>query len=58
MNAGRELSLMRAVRDVTCHYCEETFKARDTRAKFCSQSCRQKDHYHKSRDPEGKVVAK
>jgi hypothetical protein len=58
MNVGRALSMMRPVREVTCHQCEETFTARDTRAKFCSQSCRQKAHYHKSRNPEGDIVAK
>lgn len=58
MSAGRDLAMMRPVREVTCHQCGETFEARDSRAKYCGQRCRQKSHYHKSRDPEGDIVAK
>ena len=58
MNAGRALALLRPLRDVTCHQCGEDFQARDTRAIFCSKSCRQKDHYRRSRNPEAKVISK
>ena len=49
MSAGRELSLMRRVNDVLCVHCGSKFKARDTRAKFCSDSCRQMDYKRRKR---------
>ena len=57
MSAFREYSLLRPLRDVTCHQCGEEFTARDSRAKYCSNTCRQKAHYWKSRNPKTKVVA-
>ena len=40
MSKFSELSLMRKVNDVLCVRCGSVFKARDTRAKYCSDSCR------------------
>ena len=40
MSAGRELAMMRPIRELSCSHCSKPFTARDTRAKFCSASCR------------------
>jgi hypothetical protein len=47
---AQELSLMRPQRDVDCKECGETFKARDTRAMFCSNKCKQRDKYRRSKN--------
>ena len=46
---AQALSLMRELRDVECKECGETFKARDSRAMFCSNKCRQRDKYRRSK---------
>ena len=45
---AQALSLMRPQRDVTCVVCGEEFKARDSRAKFCSNKCQQRDKRSKN----------
>lgn len=40
MRGGRELAMMRPLRDVECKRCGSTFEARDSRATYCSDSCR------------------
>ena len=39
--AAQALSLSRPVKQLTCKQCGETFEARDARAKFCGNNCRQ-----------------
>jgi predicted nucleic acid-binding Zn ribbon protein len=34
------------LRDRVCVVCGASFKAKMLRAKYCSQSCRNRDHYH------------
>ena len=46
---AQALSLMRELRDVECKECGETFKARDSRAMFCSNKCKQRDKYRRSK---------
>jgi hypothetical protein len=41
--AAQALSLSRPVKELTCKQCGETFEARDARAKFCGNRCRQAD---------------
>ena len=48
---AQALSLKRPLREVTCAECGDPFKARDGRAKFCSNKCRQRDKYRKSKAP-------
>ena len=47
---AQALSLMRPLRDVECKECGETFKARDSRAMFCSNKCKQRDKYRRSKN--------
>ena len=42
---GGALSRMRPYEMYTCAVCKRTFIARDKRAKFCSNRCRQADKY-------------
>jgi endogenous inhibitor of DNA gyrase (YacG/DUF329 family) len=42
---GGALSKLRPYKLYTCAECGRTFIARDTRAKFCSNRCRQADKY-------------
>lgn len=44
------VSLSRPLRPVTCNHCGATFKARDTRAKFCSNRCRSAARYARVKD--------
>ena len=46
---AQALSLKRPQRDVECSECREMFKARDSRAKFCSNKCKQRDKYRRSK---------
>lgn len=51
---GAMLAAMRPDRQVTCQVCGKSFKAKDGRAKFCSNRCKQADKYrrHKPVDQE------
>ena len=44
-NAGAALSVMRLFKQYTCKQCCKVFKARDTRAQFCGNSCRMAYRY-------------
>lgn len=44
-----EVSLARKLKEMTCQMCGEVFTARDTRAKFCSNRCRQADKYQRQK---------
>lgn len=46
---AKRLSKMRPLREVECKECGETFKARDSRAMFCSNKCKQRDKYRRSK---------
>ena len=45
-----DVSLARQLNDVTCQMCGVVFTARDTRAKFCSNRCRQADKYQRQKN--------
>ena len=45
---GAALSGMRKIIDHVCPVCNETFRG-ITKAKFCSNRCRQKDKYQRSK---------
>jgi ferredoxin len=49
MTDFRELSLKRKVNEVLCVRCGSIFKARDTRAKYCSDVCRVMAYKHRKR---------
>ena len=42
---GAALAAMRQDRQVVCAQCGQTFTAKDSRARFCSNRCRQADAY-------------
>lgn len=44
---GAQLQAMRPSRAVTCAHCGAVFTAKDTRAKWCSNRCRQAEKYRR-----------
>lgn len=46
---GAQLQAMRPSRAVICAHCGAVFTAKDTRAKFCSNRCRQANKYLKAK---------
>jgi hypothetical protein len=50
---GAALAALRKDRVVTCAHCGATFKAKDSRARFCSNHCRQADKYARSKAAKG-----
>ena len=46
---GALLSAMRPSRAVTCAHCGAVFTAKDTRAKWCSNRCRQAAKYQRKK---------
>lgn len=46
---GAQLQAMRPSRAVTCAHCGAVFTAKDTRAKFCSNRCRQAAKYQRKK---------
>ena len=44
---GAQLQAMRPSRSVTCAHCGAVFTAKDPRAKFCSNRCRQAAKYQR-----------
>jgi endogenous inhibitor of DNA gyrase (YacG/DUF329 family) len=46
---GAMLAAMRPDRQVTCQVCGKVFTAKDSRAKFCSNRCKQADKYQKKK---------
>lgn len=42
---GAALSALRPDRQVVCAWCGKVFTAKDSRARFCSNRCRQADKY-------------
>jgi len=53
---GAILSAMRPNRQVTCQECGKLFTAKDGRAKFCSNRCRQADKYRRSKGEKGQAA--
>jgi len=49
MTPGAALRALRPVRSYTCQMCGKPFTASDARAKFCSNACRQKAKYERSK---------
>ena len=52
-DSARALANCRPVRAVVCAECGKTFHARDKRAKFCSNRCRQAAKYKRVKDQRG-----
>ena len=46
---GATLAALRQTRRFVCAWCGLAFTAKDPRAKFCSNACRQADKYHRSK---------
>ena len=46
---GAALSALRQTRRFVCAWCGQAFAAKDPRARFCSNRCRQADKYHRSK---------
>jgi predicted nucleic acid-binding Zn ribbon protein len=46
---GAALSAMRPNRQIVCQVCGKSFTAKDGRAKFCSNACKQRDKYQKKK---------
>ncbi len=44
---GYALQALRKVRQVICRHCGATFAARDSRATYCSNRCRQAAKYQR-----------
>lgn len=53
---GALLSAMRTDRQVTCAHCGAGFTAKDPRAKFCSNRCRQAAKYQKIKESRLKLA--
>jgi endogenous inhibitor of DNA gyrase (YacG/DUF329 family) len=49
VSPGAALAAMRPDRQVTCQVCGNVFTAKDGRAKFCSNRCKQSDKYQKKK---------
>jgi hypothetical protein len=49
-DAARALANCRPLRAVVCSECGKTFKARDKRAKTCSNKCRQAAKYRRVKE--------
>ena len=46
---GATLAALRKDRLVVCAHCGATFTAKDSRARFCSNRCRQADKYQRNK---------
>lgn len=46
---GATLAAMRPTRGFVCAWCGKVFTAKDPRAKFCSNRCRQADKYARAK---------
>lgn len=46
---GAALAAMRRDRVVICAHCGRSFTAKDSRAKFCSNACKQADAYRRGK---------
>lgn len=57
-NPGRDLSLMRKPRLVRCAQCGKSFSAVDSRAKFCSNTCKMKDRNARIKAAKAKTLTK
>ena len=53
---ARGLYPKREMRDRICVVCGSSFKAKMLRAKYCSQSCRNRAHYHPRPKPSIEIV--
>jgi len=51
--AARALANQRPLRSVQCAECGKTFTARDPRARFCSNRCRQAAKYRRVKERRG-----
>lgn len=47
ISPGAALAALRKDRLVVCAHCGQTFTAKDSRARFCSNRCRQANKYKK-----------
>ena len=46
---GAALAAMRPNRRLVCAWCGQAFTAKDARARFCSNRCRQADKYARAK---------
>lgn len=56
-NPGAALAAMRPDRQVTCAHCGAAFTAKDSRAKFCGNACKQADAYARGKKYRRKTPA-
>lgn len=45
LNPAQQLAAMRKAREVTCSVCESKFQAVDSKARYCSNKCKQAAKY-------------
>lgn len=55
LSPGAALAAMRPDRQVVCQECGKVFTAKDSRAKFCSNRCRQADKYRREKQAKAKA---
>lgn len=49
ISPGAALAALRQTRSFVCAWCGQTFTAKDSRARFCSNRCRQADKYARAK---------
>ena len=54
---GATLAALRKDRLVVCAHCGATFTAKDSRARFCSNRCRQADKYQRMKAAKESVTS-
>lgn len=55
LSPGAAIAAMRPDRQVVCQECGKVFTAKDSRAKFCSNRCRQADKYRREKQAKAKA---
>lgn len=53
---GAALAALRKPRTVTCAWCGAIFQAIDSKARFCSNRCRQADKYRRQKKPDPEQI--
>jgi predicted nucleic acid-binding Zn ribbon protein len=54
--SARALSLSRPLRDFACAECGKAFQARDTRARYCSDRCKQRAKHKRKKSSSGALT--
>lgn len=55
LSPGAAIAAMRPDRQVVCQECGKVFTAKDSRAKFCSNRCRQRGKYRREKQAKAKA---